>query len=69
RKPGRPPMTAAQRAAKEAVKKAAAVTAQKKKAATRRLRFGTVAMISDQDYRTSQLYSDYQQWKAGVLKA
>ncbi|KAJ1733732.1 Origin of replication complex subunit 6 [Coemansia biformis] len=69
RKRGRPPMTAVQRAAKEAVKKAAAAASRRKKAAASRLRIGTVTMIKDQDYRTSQQYADYQLWKANVLKA
>ncbi|KAJ2783310.1 hypothetical protein H4R18_001756 [Coemansia javaensis] len=71
RKRGRPPLTPAQRAAKEAAREAEkkAAAQPKKAAAAARLRIGTVAMVKDQDYRASQQYSNYRLWKANMLKA
>ncbi|KAJ2661667.1 Origin of replication complex subunit 6 [Coemansia sp. RSA 1199] len=71
RKRGRPPLTAAQLAARsEAAANAVASAARKKKAeATSRLRIGIISMVQDRDYRTTSQYENYQAWKANLLQA
>ncbi|KAJ2310675.1 Origin of replication complex subunit 6 [Coemansia sp. RSA 2705] len=71
RKRGRPPMSAAQIAAKSeaAAKTAAAAVRRKKAEAASRLRFGIIGMVQDRDYRDTAQYASYQDWKASILKA
>ncbi|KAJ2452029.1 Origin of replication complex subunit 6 [Coemansia sp. RSA 2336] len=71
RKPGRPPKTAAQLAARSeaSVNARAAKNRQRKAEAVSRLRFGIISMIQDRDYKATPQYASYQTWKTSILNA